>query len=572
MWPVSQYNWSAPAARRDLQCAAFCFSVVSDDGEDLGFHGEGLWGTMGLRVDFEREELLKAAALIQFVATDMSTDTGFVMLKSDGSRRLWGASDDVSGVVIAGELDGREYRVLLSPAQIAFLVTAARSDESASMEVLDDDSILLKSRHAEMRKLTREPRHFLFDYDFNAIETGSSGFFSARELRQHIDALLVEIDPGEEDAATAECFLGEGYLSLLRAAGTPNATEARLSGRGVSGSVMVIVDLHRLQTLLSVFSGDSDVTVILPKYQGNPIVIHSDEVIATLMPWKTQLALAREHAQEVIEEAFGMLAVQQDDDGDYPLRRHGQLIYGRLARESEPLAFQVFGVLLRDVAVTSELLSEINEINARDPYVKLIHIENQLIVEADLVAASMDAIELETAVAKISRAMDAYAVTLSVVFGGAKDEDPVERRWSNYRQTIVHAEISPGIVTQLNGPQATASWPFPEPVHVVSGWNPQGVAFDGDYVNSQIAADVLQRGGRFVMCAGVSREGNYSEPSLAIWGLSRDQAREIGRRANQDAIFEITPDELRIVSCYTDHIEATPRREGPGATPGAGYL
>ncbi len=345
-----------------------------------------------------------------------------------------------------------------------------------------------------------------------------------------------------------------------------------MSGRGVTGSVMVIVDLHRLKTLLSVFSGESDVTVILPKYQGNPIVIHSDDIVATLMPWKTQFALTKEHVQEVIEEVFGILAVQQDDDGDYPLRRHGQLIYGRLARDSSPLAFQVFGILLRDVAATPELLSEMNQINARDPFVKLIHVDNQLIVEADLVAASMDAIELETAVAKISRAMDTYAATLSVVFGGAKDEDPVERRWSNYRQTIVHAEITPGTVSHLNGPEATVPWPCPQPVHVVSGWNPQGVAFDGDYVNSQIAADVLQRGGRFVLCDGVSRDGNSSEPSLAIWGLSRDQAREIGRRANQDAIFEITPDELRIVSCYTDHIEATPRREGSGSTGAAGYI
>lgn len=527
---------------------------------------------MGLRIDFGRDELMHAASLIQFVGNDMTSPTGFVTLQSDGSRRLWGASDDVSAVVIAAEPDNREYRALLSPSQIAFLVAAARSDENTSMEFLDDDSVVLKSRHTEITTLHREPKHFLFDYDFDAIEAGSSGIFSARELRQHIHALLVDVNHSKEDAATVDCFLGDGYLSLLRASGTPDVTEARLSGRGVSGSVIVIVDLRRLKTLLSVFSEESDVTVILPKYQGNPIVIHSDDVVATLMPWKTQFALTKEYVQEVIEEVFGHLAVKQDDDGDYPLRRHGQLIYGRLTNESEPFAFQVFGVLLRDVTATPELLSEINQINARDPFVKLIHVDNQLIVEADLVAASMDAIELETAVAKISRAMDTYAATLSVVFGGAKDEDPVERRWSNYRQTIVQAEVTPGTVSHLNGPEATVPWPFPQPVHVVSGWNPQGVAFDGNYVNSQIAADVLQRGGRFVLCAGVSRDGNYSEPSLAIWGLSRDQAREIGRRANQDAIFEITTDELRIVSCYTDHIESMPRREGSGSMGSAGYI
>ena len=91
-------------------------------------------------------------------------------------------------------------------------------------------------------------------------------------------------------------------------------------------------------------------------------------------------------------------------------------------------------------------------------------------------------------------------------------------------------------------------------------------------MNSQIGADVLQMGGRFVSGAGVSRDGTYSEPSLVIWGLSREQAREIGRKASQDAVFEVVDEEVRLVACFTDQVEALPRRDQTWREPGTGYL
>lgn len=151
-----------------------------------------------------------------------------------------------------------------------------------------------------------------------------------------------------------------------------------------------------------------------------------------------------------------------------------------------------------------------------------------------------------------------------VVFGGIPVNDQVSLRFQNYRNTVVEAEVTPGAMVPITGPDAVQPWPFPGVVHVITGWNPQGVVFDkdrNDHINREIAKDVIDKGGRFVH--GVGREAHdpngYFEPSLVVWGLERDQAIDMGYRASQDAIFEITDTEVRLVSCFDDHVDVWPR-------------
>ena len=527
---------------------------------------------MALKIELDRNEILETSVLLDFLNPDLAEPTGYVTLKSDGRVRTWAASDNFSAVSIRGESDHAEYRLLLSPSQFGFLVTAAQADESPVIQIGDDGMTYLNARHADMKASTRHPHHFLFDYDYSTVTIGASGEFKVRELMLHLDSLMLDFGADADKPPTSEVALTEGYMDFSCSVPGHAGIDARLAGRGVSGDVMVVIELHRLRSVLTVFEPDEDVQVLFPEYQGNPVVIRSATRITSVMPWRTESAMARIHVEEVINEVFGHLSVKRDGDGDYPLRRHGNHIFGRLNEESQPVAFQVFGVLLRDVQSSADLLSEINEINTKAAFVKLFHVDSHLLIEVDLVASSLDAIELENAVSKIAVAMEDYASTLSVVFGGAKDEDPMVSRWSAYRSTIVHAETSPGRTEHLNGPDAVVPWPFPQIVHVLSGWNPQGVSLDGEYVNSQIAADVLQMGGRFVLGAGVSPDGTYSEPSLIVWGLAREQAREIGRKANQDAVFEIDDEELRLVACFTDQVEAIPRRDRMSRDVGHGYL
>ena len=42
-------------------------------------------------------------------------------------------------------------------------------------------------------------------------------------------------------------------------------------------------------------------------------------------------------------------------------------------------------------------------------------------------------------------------------------------------------------------------------------------------------------------------------------GLIREQAIELGRRAERHAVFEISADEIRLVACHGDRAQARPR-------------
>jgi hypothetical protein len=58
---------------------------------------------------------------------------------------------------------------------------------------------------------------------------------------------------------------------------------------------------------------------------------------------------------------------------------------------------------------------------------------------------------------------------------------------------------------------------------------------------------------------GVSTETFHSEPSLIIWGITREVALQIGKKAQQDAIFEISAETISIVDCETGFLESHPR-------------
>jgi len=125
----------------------------------------------------------------------------------------------------------------------------------------------------------------------------------------------------------------------------------------------------------------------------------------------------------------------------------------------------------------------------------------------------------------------------------------------NYRSTIVSAEVVPGLDTALTRVDGVTEWPFPGPVFVITGWNPQGVNRPGDYTNSLIARDVLHQGGRLVLGQGSSPDGEHIKPSVIAWGINLDFARDLGRRADQEAIFMIDEDNVYLTASFYDRTE-----------------
>lgn len=277
-------------------------------------------------------------------------------------------------------------------------------------------------------------------------------------------------------------------------------------------------------------------------------------------------SIIREAIEEVISRVAGSLATVRDGDGDYPLKRHGLPVYGRLLDSVEPPVFQVFSILMVDVEHSLELMDELNDLNQTLTFARTIWVDGQILAEVDLVAHTLDDDELRVAVDRVTSIADRISPLIQAMFGGDVAQDPAERRWRLYRDTIVEAEILPGRAVPLNGPAAPTDWLFPGPVHVLTGWDPQGVSRSAELnedINAFIAADVLRMGGRFVFGAGRSVDGDHVEPSLVVWGLDRSQARELASRASQDAIFEIDESEVRLVAAFDNRVETWSRIPAP---------
>ena len=77
---------------------------------------------------------------------------------------------------------------------------------------------------------------------------------------------------------------------------------------------------------------------------------------------------------------------------------------------------------------------------------------------------------------------------------------------------------------------------------------------------AELAAHLTRAGVGFVRAIGVSGDGSHAEDSLLTWTLTTEDARFLGRRFSQDAVFEIDADNVRVVSCIDDETRARPRK------------
>ena len=223
---------------------------------------------------------------------------------------------------------------------------------------------------------------------------------------------------------------------------------------------------------------------------------------------------------------------------------------------------QVFAVVLRDVERDTDLLAELNDLNTELQFARLFIVGGQVLAEVDLVASTLDSEELRNAIDKLQDVDRRIKPMLAAVFGGDIGVDPFEDRWQAYRTTVIEAEIAPGFLSPLNGPEGLLVWPFVGSVFAITGWNPQGIAIDeqaNDAINRRIAHDVIDAGGRFLHGMGHNPEGTHTERTLIAWGITRDQALTFGRKASQDAIYEVSPDEVRLLSCSNAREESWPR-------------
>ena len=164
----------------------------------------------------------------------------------------------------------------------------------------------------------------------------------------------------------------------------------------------------------------------------------------------------------------------------------------------------------------------------------------------------------------------ADAELISAVRGGDLDaygelfarHSDAATRLAQYRATIVEVEAGPDLWVPLTGHEAVDPWPYEGVVHVLTAFDPAGRTRPrpvNEAQNVELAQVLLHHGAGLARAKGHDPGSDFDEPGFATWGLDRDVVLGIARGFGQEAIFELTPVETRIVFCDDGRIDAHPR-------------
>lgn len=108
---------------------------------------------------------------------------------------------------------------------------------------------------------------------------------------------------------------------------------------------------------------------------------------------------------------------EPDKDGDLPVQIGGALFYVRVVNPADAIV-QVFSVAVAEVPPTLELMAEINKINASIGFARAFHVQEQVLIEAEIWGVDVNLANMQHACSNIARATDAFGPRLAQEFGG----------------------------------------------------------------------------------------------------------------------------------------------------------
>lgn len=502
-----------------------------------------------------------------FLDTDERHESGVVLLRSDGERRTWIASDSFALAALSGGRDAEEYELLVPERAILAATLLGRTERNAvHLVVADDDPRDLRIScggavlHAGVvagrpqglgAVLDEQLAHGRARAEIDRVEFTAAVHTAWQAPRAALNDGLeplfnVGIGTGEVEIAVDWQDFGHTDLTVT----------ARTSGSGVAA-----INPRLLVSLLDAAAGGT-IGFALPDDLGVAVAVFDGDWTGLLMPIDTSVETLRPKVENLLVDVFGPAVTIRDHDGDYRLSTTGVPVYARLA-DGDPAVLQVFAIAIDGIEPTQDLLKEINDQNARTLLARVFEFGNQVLIEADLVASTIDPLEIEAAFRRVRHIANEMGPIMAIAHGGQPIPASEDLKWRAYLSTVVSAELEPGRATQLAGREAVEPWPFNGPVHAITAYNPNGRLAPDD-ANTEALADLARhltlRGTGFVRAVGAAADGSHAEDSFLTWSLTTDEARRIGKRFGQDAVFEIDEPELRVVSCTDDEIRATPRR------------
>lgn len=508
--------------------------------------------------------------VVPFAYDDERFGSGYVHLVVRGGSAVWSARSETDFARLTTPGEGGPLEVLLAPRLVAAAASLASTSGVVTLHQRPDRTVLLTD--GMVRYEVRPPRVEAPNVDelLEACEAeGSVGVDVALRDLSHIVAaatvaaacnqggnekpppLWLEVQPGEIRLSVEWPGLGPATYSTAAVA---------------DGACRVTIPPGSLRDFIDALDAE-EVHLDVPLGEGGMLRIRAGGWIGGSVAHHTRAESYRTQVERVLAAAFPDAPRLRNAYGDYVLPARTTPTYARLL--DSPPRLQIFAIALRDVEETEGLLAELNHLNAAIHLARVFLDDSLVVVEGEVLGEAI----ASASVAAVHRVVDEVAAEraplLAAMFGGTAGTDAplgAEWTWQRYLETIIAAEVAPGRWVELNGPDAEAGLPFPEPIHVVTASNPSRQRFGEDAdteANTALAGELWTRGIPMARAVGRSPDGRHSEESVALFGRTRQEALALARRYGQEAIFEVTRDAVLVVSCVSDRVSAVPRRPPP---------
>jgi hypothetical protein len=130
-----------------------------------------------------------------------------------------------------------------------------------------------------------------------------------------------------------------------------------------------------------------------------------------------QTEIAASHLETLIERLTGVHKAVPDAEGDYSVHLRGATFMTRIDGDDQPIC-RIYAVISDGVEKTSELLEALNAINTRLTFLRIIWVRNQILMEGNHLALTMDESEFAAKCNDIANAANAFGDALVSDFGG----------------------------------------------------------------------------------------------------------------------------------------------------------
>lgn len=533
---------------------------------------QGLSGVVQ-RIDIDFDEWIEAYSIISFCDLSEDRSMGYLRLATRDGYRYWYATDSIVLARLRGVPDTAEIDSLISPRLvIASQHVRLLSPETALFLCEREDGSryhVLRGDAGEAVAPCIEDRFPDADGIFDSHASRATDIeIHGPRLAGSVRTAQIQAIPGDDDSMPNEMriVLDGNSIWVRSLLQEDTAATIVINGEGSGRSISSIVNPEFLQKVIDRFT--DSVEIAFGEGPNDVIRFSSDSVDALLMPCSSGIEKYRNYVQSVIEKVFGSDALNRDSDGDYQLKTTGVPVWARLV-DGDPTSVSVFAIVAKDIDCTPELLAEINEINSSIQFARVQWADNILAVSSDLVASTLDPDELFTAFARVNAIGEEAGELILTMFGG-EGLNRDAQRWASYLDTDLVAELTPHGRHHLNGSSAIEEWPFEEPVYVLTAADPYNLARSeaaNRSANLELAAELARYGTRYCACNGESRSTDHLERGFLTWNLDRLSVLELAAKFRQEAIFEITADEYRLINVRSGDVVAAAPRRSLGETP-----